>query len=63
MTWLVELLTSASAFSVAACVHVDLRPLWNWNTQQLFVYVSAEWQSETQVRVGGDAPCMVLLSR
>jgi signal peptidase complex subunit 3 len=25
---------------------VDLRPVWNWNTAQLFVYVTVEWESE-----------------
>jgi len=27
-------------------VDTDLRPVFNWNTQQLFVYVSVEWESD-----------------
>ena len=31
-------------------IDADLRPVWNWNTQQLFVYVAAEWEVEGKVR-------------
>jgi len=24
----------------------DLRPIWNWNTHQLFAFVTAEWEGE-----------------
>jgi len=31
-------------------VDADLRPAFNWNTAQLFVYVSVEWESDAAVR-------------
>lgn len=29
-------------------LQADLRPVWNWNTGQLFVYVVAEWETPTR---------------
>jgi len=40
----------ASAWEHAQCsfgIQADLRPVWNWNTAQLFLYVSVAWESES----------------
>ncbi len=42
----------ASQWEHAQCmfgINADLRPVWNWNTQQLFAYVSVSWESDASV--------------
>ena len=38
-------------------LNVDLNPLFNWNTKQLFLYLTAEYETKANVRI-----CTILIS-
>lgn len=50
VTLLTSLLTSLQVCHfLVICSLADLRPVWTWNTKQLFVYITAEYANDQDV--------------